>query len=118
MTDNTSLPTFREVAAAQDPMWQANPKFPFGIFGLDGEFVACVDRKEFVPLILHAVNSLARLTTERDGLRRALESLTEDPPPTLDEPDADWEVIVKMRAIARAALASTPPLASDDGKNT
>jgi hypothetical protein len=37
-------------------------------------------------------------------LRAALESLTKDPPATLDEPDADWEVIVKMRAIARAAL--------------
>jgi hypothetical protein len=37
-------------------------------------------------------------------LRAALESLTADPPSTLDEPDEDWEVIVKMRAIARAAL--------------
>jgi hypothetical protein len=37
-------------------------------------------------------------------LRRALESLTKDPPATLDEPDEDWEVVVKMRAIAQAAL--------------
>jgi hypothetical protein len=41
-----------------------------------------------------------------DALVKALESLTEDPPSTLDEPDEDWEVIVKMRAIAREALAS------------
>jgi hypothetical protein len=38
-------------------------------------------------------------------LRAALESLTKDPPATLDEPDEDWEVVVKMRAIAREALA-------------
>jgi hypothetical protein len=31
-------------------------------------------------------------------------SLTEDPPATLDEPDPDWEVIIKMRNIAREAL--------------
>ena len=39
-----------------------------------------------------------------ERLRAALESLTKDPEPTLDEPDEDWEVVVKMRAIARAAL--------------
>lgn len=43
-----------------------------------------------------------------DVLEAALKSLTEDPPATLDEPDEDWEVIVKMRAIARAALESKP----------
>jgi hypothetical protein len=29
-----------------------------------------------------------------------------DPPATLDEPDTDAEVIIKMRAIARDALAA------------
>ncbi len=45
---------------------------------------------------------------EIDRLRRALELLTEEPPEemhTIDEPDEDWEVIVKMRAIAREALS-------------
>jgi hypothetical protein len=41
---------------------------------------------------------------EIERLRKALESLTEDPPSTLDEPDQDYEVIIKMRAIARDAL--------------
>jgi hypothetical protein len=44
------------------------------------------------------------LAAEVNRLRIALESLTKDPPPTLDEPDEDWEVVVKMRAIAQAAL--------------
>jgi hypothetical protein len=44
------------------------------------------------------------LAAEVNRLRIALESLTTDPPPTLDEPDEDWEVVVKMRAIAQAAL--------------
>jgi hypothetical protein len=39
-----------------------------------------------------------------DRLRAVLESLTKDPPPTLDEPDTDAEVIIKMRQIAREAL--------------
>jgi hypothetical protein len=47
---------------------------------------------------------LGKARAENERLRAALESLTEDPPATLDEPDADWEVIVKMRAIATAAL--------------
>ncbi len=45
---------------------------------------------------------------EIDRLRGALELLTDELPEemhTLDEPDEDWEVIVKMRAIAREALA-------------
>jgi len=49
----------------------------------------------------------ARLALELSGvaeLRAALESLTKDPPPTLDEPDTDAEVVIKMRAIAREAL--------------
>lgn len=44
---------------------------------------------------------------ENQRLRAALESLTSDPPSTLDEPDEDWQVIVKMRAVAHAALAHT-----------
>lgn len=51
--------------------------------------------------------------TEIDRLRAALESLTVDPPPTLDEPDEDWEVVVKMRAIAREALDAGLPTAED-----
>jgi hypothetical protein len=39
-------------------------------------------------------------------LRAALQSLTTDPPATLDEPDTDAEVVIKMREIVRAALAS------------
>jgi hypothetical protein len=39
-------------------------------------------------------------------LRAALESLTKDPPSSLArEPDADHEVIIKMRKIASDALA-------------
>jgi hypothetical protein len=47
-----------------------------------------------------------------DGCIRlaALQSLTKDPPSTLDEPDEDWEVVVKMRRIARAALSDTSQL--------
>ncbi len=42
---------------------------------------------------------------ENVRLRLALESLTKDPPTTLArEPDTDCEVVLKMRAIARAAL--------------
>jgi hypothetical protein len=44
------------------------------------------------------------MAREIKRLRAALESLTKDPPPNLDEPDEDWEVVVKMRAIAQAAL--------------
>ncbi len=44
---------------------------------------------------------------ENCALRAALESLTKDPPATLARtPDEDWEVVVKMRAIARAALSN------------
>jgi hypothetical protein len=40
-----------------------------------------------------------------DDLVKALEAMLVDPPATLDEPDTDAEVIIKMRAIARDALA-------------
>ncbi len=60
---------------------------------------------------------LTEAADEIERLRRALELLTEELPEemhTLDEPDEDWEVIVKMRAIAREALSpshhSLPPL--------
>lgn len=48
--------------------------------------------------------TVLRQAKEMGRLRAALESLTEDPPATLDEPDPDWEVIIKMRNIAREAL--------------
>ncbi|MGF6434304.1 hypothetical protein [Bradyrhizobium elkanii] len=38
-------------------------------------------------------------------LRKALEKIAKEPPANLDEPDMDWEVVQKMRAIARKALA-------------
>ena len=41
---------------------------------------------------------------ELERLRGALLQLVVDPPASLDEPDEDWEVIGKMRAIAREAL--------------
>ena len=45
---------------------------------------------------------------EIERLLVALESLTKDPPATFArEPDTDDEVIIKMRAIARAALDNT-----------
>jgi hypothetical protein len=40
---------------------------------------------------------------EIERLRKALETII-DPPATLDEPDPDWVIINKMRAIARQAL--------------
>lgn len=52
--------------------------------------------------------SLSEAAEEIERLRAALESLTKDPPATLDEPDTDAEVITKMRAIARAALEPKP----------
>lgn len=42
----------------------------------------------------------------QEPLIKALEAMLTDPPTTLDEPDANAEVIIKMRAIARAALAA------------
>lgn len=49
-----------------------------------------------------------RAQQENERLRAALESLTKDPPATLArEPDTDAEVIIKMRAIARAALSTS-----------
>jgi hypothetical protein len=44
------------------------------------------------------------LAAEVNRLRTALERLANDPPANRDEPDMDWEVVVKMRAIAKAAL--------------
>jgi len=57
--------------------------------------------------------SLAPIVREQgfeiERLRATLESLTKDPPSTLArEPDTDDEVIIKMRAIARAALEPKP----------
>lgn len=49
-------------------------------------------------------NSECCLKAENERLRAVLESLTKDPPATLDEPDTDAEVIKKMRAIARRGL--------------
>jgi hypothetical protein len=52
---------------------------------------------------------------ENERLRAVLESLTKDPPATLArEPDEDWEVIVKMRAIAHAAIGATERKASPE----
>lgn len=46
---------------------------------------------------------------EIERLRAVLQSLTHDPPASLArEPDTDAEVIIKMRAIARAALEQKP----------
>jgi hypothetical protein len=52
---------------------------------------------------------LREAAAEIERLRATLESLTKDPPASLArEPDEDWEVIIKMRAIARAALEPKP----------
>lgn len=45
--------------------------------------------------------------------REALEAMLVDPPATLDEPDTDAEVTIKMREIASAALRS---LTEGEGK--
>lgn len=51
-------------------------------------------------------NFVGWLLQENERLTGVLESLTKDPPPTLSrEPDTDCEVVLKMRAIARAALS-------------
>jgi hypothetical protein len=44
------------------------------------------------------------LRAQLASARKALEKMLVDPPSTLDEPDQDFEVIVKMREIAKAAL--------------
>jgi hypothetical protein len=49
-----------------------------------------------------------QLRVEVERLTAELESLTKDLPATLDEPDTDAEVIIKMRAIARRALEQKP----------
>jgi len=55
-----------------------------------------------------AMQEAAHEQAQRVGvLEKALEQILVDPPPTLDEPDADWEVIEKYRAIAREALADS-----------
>ena len=62
-----------------------------------------------------AVDRIELLETEIERLRAALLILTTELPEemhTLDEPDEDWRVIVKMRAIAREAL-SAPRLLPD-----
>lgn len=69
-----------------------------------------IDERDVVRL------DIDELIAERDGLKKALESLLTDPPADLDEPDEDWRVIVKMREIARAALATfTVPDADRQG---
>jgi hypothetical protein len=50
----------------------------------------------------------AKLRAEIERLRAVLQSLTTDPPATLDEPDTDAEVIIKMRETARRALEPKP----------
>ena len=54
--------------------------------------------------VIRANANVCELNREIERLRAALQSLTKDPPATLDEPDTDDEVIIKMRAIARDAL--------------
>jgi hypothetical protein len=51
---------------------------------------------------------LADAKADNARLRAALQSLTHDPPATLDEPDTDAEVVIKMREIARRALENKP----------
>lgn len=46
-----------------------------------------------------------RLEDAAPELLAALQQMLTDPPATLDEPDADHEVIKKMREIAAAAIA-------------
>lgn len=47
------------------------------------------------------------LASDVDRLRTALKKIAgPDPESTLDEPDLDCEVVVKLRAIARAALSN------------
>jgi hypothetical protein len=62
-------------------------------------------RAAFGPLHERSTVLLCAGIDEIERLRATLESLTKDPPPTLDEPDTDAEVIIKMRQIARDALA-------------
>lgn len=45
-----------------------------------------------------------RLHAEIGRLREALHYMAKDPPANRDEPDMDWEVIEKMRTVAREAL--------------
>jgi hypothetical protein len=54
-------------------------------------------------------STVAQTQREIERLRKALELLADELPEemhTLDEPDEHWEVIVKMRTIAREALSS------------
>ena len=52
----------------------------------------------------HSEAVIAEQRAEIRRLRAALLSLLNDPPPTLDEPDTDGEVIMKLRRLIRAAL--------------
>lgn len=71
------------------------------------------------PSAHHTAALLREAKHEIGRLREALESLTEDPPATLDEPDQDWEVIIKMRNIAREALGLPHgPMFSNGHHNT
>ena len=57
----------------------------------------------------HLERELISAHAEIERLRAALLSLTEDPPASLArEPDPDWEVIIKMRNIAREAIGLPP----------
>lgn len=50
---------------------------------------------------------MEELEAEIDRLRAALKKIAgPDPESTLDEPDLDGEVVVKLRAIASAALSN------------
>ena len=47
----------------------------------------------------------AHLIAAAPDMLEALQAMLKDPPATLDEPDPDGELIGKMRAIARTAIA-------------
>ena len=49
---------------------------------------------------------IVKAVNNHEALVKALERMLVDPPATLDEPDTDAEVIIKMRAIAREALVA------------
>ncbi len=63
---------------------------------------------------------VAQAQREIERLRTALELLTDELPEemhTMDEPDEDWEVIVKMRAIAREALSPSDSRTTENAKD-
>lgn len=55
-----------------------------------------------------AADLIERLRRRIDTLEGMLGEMNVDPPATLDEPDTDAEVIIKMREIARRALEPKP----------